>query len=120
MNKDYMEAVQVNKTAKVNSSGKVSFAVLPDTEDEKEKPLGNQTDLAFRKKARNALNMEKKIMKKLELHSYLEEMRSKANHNIFDFFKGIDPNTAPRNLRLMYYYYLSSTDLYASMQQESI
>ena len=75
---------------------------------------------AFRKNAQRALNMNKKIMKKLELHNYLEDMRLDANRNIFDFFKGIDPDTAPRNMRLLYYYYLSSSNLYSSMQDESI
>ena len=60
------------------------------------------------------------IMKKLELHNYLEEKRITANRNTMNFVKELDPSTAPRNIKLMYYYYLSSSNLYSGMQDEAI
>ena len=72
-------------------------------------------NLAFRKKAQNALNMNQLIMKKLELHNYLEDKRLRASHETMDFIKDLDPATNPRNIKLMYYYYLSSSNLYSGM-----
>ena len=67
-----------------------------------------------------ALNKEKKMIKKLELHSCIEDMRKSANTQIYDFFKGLDPNTAPKNIKLMYYYYIGSRNLYQEMTDEAI
>ena len=82
--------------------------------------MDNQADFAFRKEALAALNQEKKMFKKLELHNYIEDMRKSANSQIHDFFKGVDPNTAPKNIKLMYYYFVGSRNLYNEMTAEAI
>lgn len=82
--------------------------------------MNSHMNLAFRKKARDALNMNQMIMKKLELHNYLEEKRLRATHDTIDFVNNLDPIMAPRNIKLMYYYYISSSNLYSGMQEESI
>ena len=51
-------------------------------------------------------------MKKIELHNYIEDMRKSANSEIYNFFKGLDPNTAPRNIKLMYYYFVGSRNMF--------
>ena len=60
------------------------------------------------------------MFKKLELHNYIEDMRKSANTQIFDFFTGLDPNTAPKNIKLMYYYYVGSRNLYQEMTGEAV
>ena len=60
------------------------------------------------------------MFKKLELHNYIEQVRDSANSQIFDFFKSIDPNTAPKNIKLLYYYYVGSRNLYQEMTEESV
>ena len=72
----------------------------------------NQAELAFRRGAFKALNAEKAMMKKIELHNYIEDMRKSANSEIYNFFKGLDPNTAPRNIKLMYYYFVGSRNMF--------
>lgn len=60
------------------------------------------------------------MFKKLELHSYIEGMREDANSQINHFFDGMDPNTAPRNIKLMYYYYVGSRNNYQEMTTEAV
>ena len=60
------------------------------------------------------------MFKKLELHNYIEDMRKSANSQIHDFFKGVDPNTAPKNLKLLYFYFVGSRNLGREMVNESI
>ena len=80
----------------------------------------NQSDFAFRKDALRALNLEDKIQKKVDLHYYLEDLRSKADENLDDFYFDLDPKTEPPNIKLMYYYYLGSKGLQDEMMKEAI
>ena len=59
-------------------------------------------------------------MKKLDLHNYIESIRKSATENVFDFFKGLDPNMEPSQIKLMYYYFLSSKSMYSEMTGEAI
>lgn len=80
----------------------------------------NTFDFAFRKKAVDALNAEQKIMKKLDMHNYIEEMRKTETSSIFDFFKEINPDVGPRNMRLMYFYHISNKNVYSELTSEAI
>lgn len=37
-----------------------------------------------------------------------------------DFFSGLDPDTAPRNIKLMYYYFVGSRNLFSEMTDEAV
>ena len=60
------------------------------------------------------------MFKKLELHTYIEQVRDSANSQIYAFFKSLDPNTAPKNIKLLYHYYVGSRNLYQEMTEESV
>ena len=60
------------------------------------------------------------MFKQIDLHAYVEKLRTEANDEIFDFFEGIDPNTAARNLKLLYFYFVGSRNLLSDMTSESV
>ena len=47
-------------------------------------------------------------------------MRDSANAQIYDFFKSIDPDTEPNQIKLLYYYYVGSRNLYQELSEESV
>ena len=47
-------------------------------------------------------------------------MRKTASSDIHEFFFGLDPNTAPKNIKLMYYYYVGSNNLFQEMTTEAV
>lgn len=47
-------------------------------------------------------------------------MRELANREIYDFFNAIDPDTAPKNLKLLYFYFVGSRNLQKEMMDESV
>ena len=60
------------------------------------------------------------MYKKMELHQYIEQLRGLANKEIHDFFENIDPNTAPKNLKLLFFYFVGSRNLNKEMTDESV
>lgn len=46
------------------------------------------------------------------MHNYVEDLRSAANREIYDFLEAIDPDTAPKNLKLLYFYFVGSRNLF--------
>ena len=56
----------------------------------------------------------------MELHQYIEELRLLANQEIYDFFEAIDPETAPKNLKLLYFYFVGGRNLEKEQKDESI
>lgn len=60
------------------------------------------------------------MLKKIDFHYYVEDLRESAEKNINEFYHDLDPDTAPRNIKLMYYYYLGSKGLKHEMQDEAI
>ena len=60
------------------------------------------------------------MFKKVELHNYIEQVRDSANAQIYEFFKSIDPDTAPNQIKLLYYYYVGSRNLYQELSEESV
>lgn len=54
------------------------------------------------------------------MHNYVEDLRSAANREIYDFLEAIDPNTAPKNLKLLYFYFVGSRNLFLEMTTESV
>lgn len=82
--------------------------------------VNNTADTAFRKDVIEALNEEKKMFKKLELLNYIEDMRKSANTQIFDFFKGLDQDTKPQNIKLMYDFDVRVRNLYQEMTGEAV
>ena len=76
--------------------------------------------LAFRKSALTALNQDQILYKKMEYYKYIEEIRVEANKEIYDFFEAIDPDTAPKNLKLLYFYFVGSRNLNKEMMDESV
>ena len=60
------------------------------------------------------------MFKKLELLNYIEDMRKSANTQIFDFFKGLDPDTKPQNIKLMYDFDVRVRNLYQEMTGEAV
>ena len=82
--------------------------------------INNTAELAFRKDVLQAMNEEKKMFKKMELLNYIEDMRKSANTQIFDFFKGLDPDTQPKNIKLMYDFDVRVRNLYQEMTGEAV
>lgn len=80
----------------------------------------DQAGLAFRRGTLKALNKDNVMFKQIDLHAYVEKLRTEANDEIFDFFEGIDPNTAARNLKLLYFYFVGSRNLLSDMTSESV
>ena len=119
LNQDYVQATEAGDT-NTKKVGGATFTEARSSSDDQKVDMNSHMNLAFRKKARDALNMNQMIMKKLELHNYLEEKRLRATHDTIDFVNNLDPIMAPRNIKLMYYYYISSSNLYSGMQEESI
>ena len=109
-----MEQEEEKKTRR----NKVSFHNKAN-EDEKF-DAADQVGLAFRKSALSALNQDQIMYKKIEMSRYVEELRMIANKEIQDFFEAIDPNTAPKNLKLLYFYFVGSRNLGREMVNESI
>ena len=60
------------------------------------------------------------MYKRMELYKYIEEIRILANREIYSFFESIDPNTAPKNLKLLYFYFVGSRNLNKEMMDESV
>ena len=56
----------------------------------------------------------------MEFYKYIEELRVAANKEIYDFFEAIDPNTAPKNLKLLYFYFVGSRNLNKEMVEEAV
>ena len=54
------------------------------------------------------------------MQNYVEELRMLANKEIYDFFEGIDPDTAPKNLKLLYFYFVGSRYMKTVMMNESV
>ena len=54
------------------------------------------------------------------MQNYVEELRKLANKEIYDFFEGIDPDTAPKNLKLLYFYFVGSRYMKSVMMNESV
>ena len=54
------------------------------------------------------------------MHNYVEDLRSEANREIYKFLEQIDPNTAPSNLKLLYFYFVGSRNLFHEMTTESV
>ena len=77
--------------------------------------MGDQVGLAFRRSNAKALNEDKVLFKKMELHHYIERCRNEANKEIYHFFEQIDPKTAPKNLKLLYFYFVGSRMLITEM-----
>lgn len=87
----------------------------------------DQAGLAFRKDALKALNKDNIVFKKIDLHSYVESLRNEGIKEIFDFFSAIDENagetrtnTAAKNLKLLYFYFVGSRNLISEMRNEAI
>ena len=55
------------------------------------------------------------MYKKMLMQTYVEELRGEANKEIYNFFKAVDPHTAPRNLKLLYFYFVGSRNLNQDM-----
>ena len=82
--------------------------------------IEDSVGLAFRSKYKSGNNKDQIMYKKMMMQSYVEELRSEANKEIYNFFKGVDPHTAPRNLKLLYFYFVGSRNLNQDMQTESV
>ena len=66
------------------------------------------------------MNSEKRLLKKIDLHYYVENLRESAEKDINEFYHDLDTDTAPHNIKLMYFYYLGSKNLEHEMQDEAI
>ena len=73
--------------------------------------LDDNVKLAFRSKYQSGNNKDKIMYKKMLMQAYIEELRNEANKEIHNFFKAVDPHTAPRNLKLLYFYFVGSRNL---------
>ena len=54
------------------------------------------------------------------MHHYVEALRNEANHEIFDFFEGVDASTDSKNLKLLYFYFVGSRNLLLEMNNEAL
>lgn len=54
------------------------------------------------------------------MSNYIENVRMAASAEIYDFFAAIDANTAPKNLKLLYFYFVGSRNLNREMIEESV
>ena len=50
-------------------------------------------EVAFRKDINKALIQDKKMLKKLDLYNYIQEMNEKSTAEIVDFIENMDPKT---------------------------
>ena len=89
-------------------------------DNQKEFEFGDQSGLAFRKGALKALNQDKILFKKIEMHNYVEQVREEALNEIYEFFQEIDPKTAPKNIKLLFFYFVGSRNLLNEMTTESV
>ena len=117
MNDDYLKHhKQINKaTFKSKAKPEGSMADIM-----KEFEVADQTGLAFRRSALTALNQDQILFQRLEMNHYIEDVRKAANKEIYDFFEQIDPDTAPKNLKLLYFYFVGSRNLQREMVAECI
>lgn len=60
------------------------------------------------------------LFKKIEMYNYVEDLRSLASKELYDFFEAIDPKTAPKNIKLLYFYFVGSRNLISEMTNESV
>lgn len=77
-NDDYKKAMS-DEIAKKNERSKRRNKATFTTTSTDEDGMENQAELAFRKSAMKALNQEKILLKKIELHKYIEELRKTNN-----------------------------------------
>ena len=82
--------------------------------------FGNQANLAFRKDQIDALGEDKKLFKKLDMYSYIEDLRRQGNKETFDFFLNMQPDVDPDNIKLLYFYQVGSRTLYEKMKHEIV
>lgn len=61
-----------------------------------------------------------KLFKKLELYAYIEDLRRQGNKETFDFFLNMQPDTDPKNIKLLYFYQVGSRTLYEKMKHEIV
>lgn len=87
---------------------------------EEELNLGDQVGLAFRRSNAKALNEDNILFKKMDAHHYIEKLRNDASKEIYNFFEQIDPKTAPKNLKLLYFYFVGSRMLITEMIEDSV
>ena len=118
MSEDYIKQQEAEKEKNLKRNKATFKQAAPKEDDEFE--LGDQVGLAFRKSALTALNKDQIMYKKMEMHHYVESVREAANREIYDFFEGIDPNTAPKNMKLLYFYFVGSRNLKTEMEAESV
>ena len=111
---------QAEEEQKLKNSRRLSKIVHSNNATFDTKMVNNTADTAFRKDVIEALNEEKKMFKKLELLNYIEDMRKSANTQIFDFFKGLDQDTKPQNIKLMYDFDVRVRNLYQEMTGEAV
>lgn len=56
------------------------------------------------------------MYKKMDLNRYVEDIREAANKELYDFIEGIEYNTAPKTIKLLYHYFVGSRNLMGEMQ----
>ena len=120
MNEDYLKANEQENEKKRNKVVFKNGQGLNSDSSKEQFDLGDQVGLAFRKSALTALNQDQILYKKMEYYKYIEEIRVEANKEIYDFFEAIDPDTAPKNLKLLYFYFVGSRNLNKEMMDESV
>ena len=77
-------------------------------------------EVAFRKDINKALIQDKKMLKKLDLYNYIQDMNEKSTAEIVNFIENMDPKTQGKHLLLMYYYHVGSNQLKKEMNNDSI
>jgi len=60
------------------------------------------------------------MFKKIDMYKYVEDLRGLANKELYDFFENIDPDTAPKNIKLLYFYFVGSRNLIGEMTNDSV
>ena len=79
-----------------------------------------QANLAFRKDQIQASNQDMLLFKQLELYNYIEDLRRQGNKETFDFFLNMHPGIDPKNIKLLYFYSVSSKTLYDKLKHEIV
>ena len=60
------------------------------------------------------------MFKKLDLYTYIEDLRRQGNQETFDFFLDMHPDIDPKNIKLLYFYSVGSKTLYDKMKYEIV
>jgi hypothetical protein len=60
------------------------------------------------------------LFKKIDMYKYVEDLRGQANKELYDFFENIDPDTAPKNIKLLYFYFVGVRNLIGEMNNDSV